>query len=90
MKISLTYLLTYSFFNFFQFIVPKYYPHDAPTVTCLDMQGYEHGDYINIHGELTNIPVLVNWDALKSTDHVITAIRVLREMINNSNNMSQF
>jgi len=73
--------------NKFTITVPKYYPHDAPSVNCLDFHGYQHSNYINSVGDLVNIPVLQSWDALKSTDHVITAIRVLREMINEYNIM---
>ncbi len=75
--------------NRFLVIVPKYYPHAAPTVKCLDR--YIIGDQFDENGNSNHPNFHSGWNALCSLDQVVSTLREIRELCKYSktvNNMN--
>eukprot|EP01038_Epipyxis_sp_PR26KG_P008438 gene8438-11415_t len=58
--------------------VPKYYPHSAPQIKCLDNQIYQTSSYINVNGDVIHIGLNQNWNALCSLRNVVEILKHIR------------
>ena len=75
--------------NRFLIIVPKYYPHTAPTVKCLD--NYIIGDQFDENGNSIHPNFHGGWNALCSLEQIVSTLREIRELCKYSktaNNMN--
>jgi len=65
--------------SIFSIKVPRHYPHNHPTVMCLQEQYIlPCCSFLQSNGIINHPELVENWDALKSTIHVIKVIANIR------------